>query len=116
MNNCVTLKKCRFALSRLRTSSHRLEIESGRWARPLRKPIAERLCFFCNTSEDEYHFILECSVYNDLRSKYIKAKFWRRPNVLKFIELMTRKNKSDVRKLACFVQKYFALRNEFLYK
>ena len=34
----VTVNTFRIALSRLRTSSHRLEIEAGRWAKPVRKP------------------------------------------------------------------------------
>ena len=54
---CVTAKKFRIALSSFRTSSHSLEIEVGRWSRPVQKPIAERLCFLCNTLEDEFHFI-----------------------------------------------------------
>ena len=91
----MTVKKFRIALSRLRTSSHRLEIETGRWSRPVRKSIAERLCFLCNTLEDEFHFILECLVYSDFRSQYIKKKFWKRPNMLKFIELMTSKIKKS---------------------
>ena len=113
---CVTVKKFRIALSRLRTSSHRLEIEAGRWSRPVRKPIAERLCFLCNTLEDEFHFILECPVYSDFRSQYIKKKFWKRPNMLKFIELMTSENQAVLQKLACYVHKSFELRNEMLYK
>ena len=68
---CVTVKKFRIALSRLKTSSHRLETEAGCWSRPVRKSIAERLCFLCNTLEDEFHFILECPVYSDFRSQYI---------------------------------------------
>ena len=46
------------AMSKLRMSSHRLAIESGRWVKPIRLPIEERKCTDCNVSEDEYHFIL----------------------------------------------------------
>ena len=35
------------ATSRLRMSSHRLAIESGRWARPNRIPVDERKCQVC---------------------------------------------------------------------
>ena len=38
----VTVKKFRNALSKLRMSSHRLEVETGRWARPNAIPFAER--------------------------------------------------------------------------
>ena len=68
------------------------------------------------TLEDEFHFILECPVYSDFRSQYIKKKFWKRPNILKFIELMTSENQAVLQKLACYVHKSFELRNEMLYK
>ena len=68
----MTVKNFRIALSQLRKSSHILEAEAGRWPRPLWKPTAERLCLLCNALEDKFHFILDCLVYSDLRSQYIK--------------------------------------------
>ena len=59
----VTTEKFRFALSRLRLSSHRLEVETGRWAKPNSIPFENRRCRTCNILEDEYHFLLECSRY-----------------------------------------------------
>ena len=50
-------------MTKLRTSSHRLEIKVGRWARPNRIPIDERKCITGNKLEDEFHFLLECSLY-----------------------------------------------------
>ena len=38
----LNIKKFRTALTRLRTSSHRLEIEMGRWKKPTKVPITER--------------------------------------------------------------------------
>ena len=111
----VTVRKFRVALSRLRTSSHLLEVETGRWARPVRKPLNERLCTFCGVLEDEYHFILECTVYNEERAKFMKKRFWKRPNMIKFIELLTTENKSIMQKLACYVEKAFKIRNSNLY-
>ena len=34
----------------------------------------ERICTMCNKKsvEDEYHFILECDRYSDIRCKFIK--------------------------------------------
>ena len=70
----VKVKKFRVAMTKLRSSSHRLEIEVGRWARPNRIPIDERKCLTCNKLEDEFHFLLECSLYNDLiKSVYKKV-------------------------------------------
>ena len=59
-------------MTKLRTSPHRLGIEVGRWARPNRIPVDERKCITCNKLEVEFHFLLECSLYNDLRNQYIK--------------------------------------------
>ena len=109
------MKKFRIALSRLRMSSHRLAIESGCWTKPTRTPLEERLCYLCNTLEDECHFVLECPAYNEFRCKYIHKYYWKRPSMSKFTELMTTDNKPILQKLACFVQKSFALRNELLY-
>ena len=42
----VTIKKFRYAFTRLRVASHRLEIEAGRWHKPNRTPVEERKCFY----------------------------------------------------------------------
>ena len=108
------MKKFRIALSRLRMSSHRLVIESGLWTKPTRKPFEERLCYMFNTLE-ECHFVLESTEYSKFRCKYIHKNYWKRPSMSKFTELMTTDNKPILQKLPCFVQKYFALRNELLF-
>ena len=56
------------AISRLRASSHVLEIERGRYTRP-KTPITKRLCPFCNVVEDEQHFILICKIYDQERNR-----------------------------------------------
>ena len=62
----VKVTRFRVALRKLRVSSHRLEIEVGRWTRPNRTPIEQRKCRRCNTVEDEFHFLLECKSYNQI--------------------------------------------------
>jgi len=59
------------SLSQLRMSSHRLCIETGKWHRPIQTSISEKICHVCITLEDEYHFVLECSLYLNLRTKFI---------------------------------------------
>ena len=54
-------------MSRIQLSSHRLMMETGRWDRPHSIPYEERKCIVCDTIEDEFHFILECSRYADIR-------------------------------------------------
>ena len=68
----VNVSKFRYALSRLRLSSHRLEVESGRWVKPNPTPLNERKCLNCKVLEDEYHFVLECPLYDDLRKNILQ--------------------------------------------
>ena len=63
----VNIKKFKIALAKLRVSSHRLEIEMGRLARPERIEFDDPKCKLCNKLEDEFHFVLECPLYNDIR-------------------------------------------------
>ena len=43
----VKVKKIRVALSKLRVSSHRLQIEVGRWSRPNRTPLSYTFSYEC---------------------------------------------------------------------
>ena len=62
LDSVKVLKFCT-ALAKLLVSSHRLEIEAGRQARPF-KPVSDRICNICNCLEDDYHFVLECQLYD----------------------------------------------------
>ena len=104
------------AISKLRMSSHRLAIESGRWARPNRIPVDERKCIECETLEDEYHFVIECKLFNDLRAKYLPRYFWIRPNMYKFIELLNSEDTNLIRKLSIYTYHAFTLRTDLLYR
>ena len=94
-------------------ASHRLEIEAGRWHTPNRTPVEEKnvLLLFFN---DEFHFVLECSLYQELRQEYIKRYFWIRPNIPKFIELVQSENKNIIKNLSVYIYKSFEKRTEFL--
>ncbi len=52
--------------ARLRSGTHQLRMETGRWVQEAKE---ERLCNVCVTGkvESEAHFLLECYVYNRLR-------------------------------------------------
>ena len=56
-------------ITKLRCSSHTLQIEKGRHIRQDRE---ERLCNVCslNEIETEDHLLLRCTLYNNLRTKY----------------------------------------------
>ena len=62
--------KLRRLLSRFRLSSHDLEIERGRYFKPV-IPACQRLCKLCNISvENEEHVFMECKAYADLRLEF----------------------------------------------
>ena len=96
-------------MSKLRVSSHRLEIEVGRWSRPNRTPLDERKCFRCQKLEDEFHFLFECELHSDLRHRYLKRYFWNRPNILKLKELMSSSNKKIICNLAILFRRLLKL-------
>ena len=111
----INISKFSTALSRLRVSSHRLSVESGRWVRPNSIPLSERKCILCNTLEDEFHFVLECPIYDDLRKMYISKYYWRNPSMSKFIDLISSTSEGRIRKLSVYIFYAFKLRAELLY-
>ena len=111
----VSTEKLRIALSRLRLSSHRLEVETGRWVKPNAIPMENRLCSTCQKLEDEFHFVLECVRYENLRIQYIPNFYRRRPSMFKLIELFSSTVKEVQRNLALFVFKAFKVRDEYIF-
>jgi len=95
-------------LTRLRVSSHRLQIQSGRWARPNAIPIHGRKCLECNVVGDEYHVVLECNIYTDLRTQYVPNYYRCRPNMYKFV-----KNPTIIKRLVVYIYKAFELRSNY---
>ena len=98
--NVVTVKSHRQALSRLLLSSHRLKIETGRWERPI-IPHTERRCPICpDKIEDEFHFIVECNLYKDIRKRLIPKYYWQRPSLYKVLQLLNSRNPKHLQALA----------------
>ena len=109
--NLINIEHFRVALSRFRFSAHRLEVETGRWHKPVAVPFNERKCRTClNCLEDEIHFLLECPLYHELRKTYIKPYYWKRLNMPKFIKLIKTENKIEIRNVSMFVMKSFEIR------
>ena len=99
--------KFKIALTRFRLSSHDLMIEKGRH---LNIPRNERLCTNCNMNviENEYHFLLVCPKYNDLRKTYFSPYFCHWPTKQKFIALMSSESVKTIIYISKFV--YYASR------
>ena len=96
-------------ITKLRLSSHMLKIETGRYTNI---PRHERKCEFCtkNDIEDEFHFVLICPLYNDLRYVYIHKYYHVRPSVQKLISLLNNENQKVLLKLALYCKNAFARR------
>ena len=94
-------------------SSHRLRVETGRWEKPI-IPYNERKCQICALDiEDEFHFVLVCPRYSDLRKRFISKYYWSRPSMYKFIDLLNVKKKSTQKALASYCYKAFIHRTDF---
>lgn len=62
--------KYRQAFARFRASSHTLEIERGRYTRPV-TDVQNRICQNCRVIENEIHFLLDCPLYATRRERMI---------------------------------------------
>ena len=95
----------RLAISRIRTSNHRLPIEVGRYADNV--PREERICTHCDTRAvgDEYHFILTCTnpTLLVLREKYISPYYTLNPSLTKLKELFLNRGRK-LFKLARYIE------------
>ena len=72
-------------IARLRTGSHHLNIERGRWTRPV-TPVEQRICAYCKPTnnptprspcsgppptpcvDNEYHFLMSCPRFDEVRT------------------------------------------------
>ena len=65
-------KKIISQYSKLRISSHRLNIEVRRYTRT---PVNLRMCNICSSSdiEDEFHLMCVCPMYSDIRNNLFEA-------------------------------------------
>ena len=107
-------ERLRVPLSKLRLSAHCLRIETGRYGRA-RIDRNQRLCVLCNSDiEDEYHFVIKCPTYNDIRRKYISTAYIRNPSMYKFNELMSTDKKKVLAKLSKFISEALDLRKSLI--
>ena len=98
----ISQKKYKVALTRFRLSSHELMIEWGRYENI---PRDGRICKCCNVSkiESEYHFLLVCPLFADLRKKFFKPYFCHWPNLNKFDTLMMSNSEHITLNIAKFI-------------
>ena len=105
--NFTIANKHKVALSRFWTSSHDLFVETGRYDNV---PRDKRLCKSCNMNriEDEFHFLLVCPKYRELRKKYFKTYFCHWPTLHKFENLMSATSNKVIGNISKFI--YYAMK------
>ena len=94
---CVTNDKHRISLTRLCCSAHKLAIEEDRFRNIDR---AQRKCNMCNMGciENEYHFLLICPFYRDLRISILPRYYNNWHTQQKFLNLMKSSQTSVLKK------------------
>jgi len=107
----VSQEKSRITLTRLRLSSHNLEIETGRYRNVDRNNRVCRLCSL-NTIESEYHFLLCCTTFTNIRKKYLVNTSW--PSMNMFINFMSSRSKRKIRSVAKYCYNASILRDALL--
>ena len=106
--NTDTLRK---TLTCFRLSAHTLEIETGRYNGIDR---SNRFCKLCNQHlvETEYHFLLCCTKYTDIRNKYLGHQSW--PTLNKFNNIIASNKKALLYKTTKFLKEAFDIRKNAL--
>ena len=105
--------KHRMAMTRLRLSSHNLNIEEGRYSST---PREERICSLCKKDvEDETHFLIICPMYNNIKHHLSEHNDILTSNLYscqdKAVKLMTCR---DLNSVAKYAHKAFEDRNVML--
>ena len=116
LNNIPVL--WRKVYSSIRLSCHDLEIERGRYIRPI-VPAENRVCKLCKTeAETELHFVMACPEYTELRKSLFQKLVAIDKSLIgynifdKFVYLFSNKNEKIIRLVIGFVYAAYKLRKE----
>jgi hypothetical protein len=102
---CNLPANLRIALFQFRTGNSKLPVEIGRYQQS-HIPYSERKCHLCSMNDigDELHYLLKCPLFQSMRRKYIPVKYYYRPNVIKFQELLTNETAEIQKNLSIFAR------------
>ena len=94
----------RTAITRLRLSSHSLNVERGRWKKI---EYADRKCNVCEDIDDEYHFVVCCPRFHNLRIKYLPKSLYINPSMYKFTQFLNSQDLYKIKRLGLFLHLAF---------
>ena len=86
--------KHHIALTRLIDSSHRLRVKTSWWERPV-VLYESMLCLVCHKLDDEYHFLQECDMYEELRARLIPRYYWVGASMYKCVQLLSSNSRTN---------------------
>lgn len=97
-------------ISKLRLSSHKLCTETGRYTGVNRD---DRICHKrqFGVIEDNFHFILQCSFYANVRRQYLKPHYFRRPSAFKLVQKLCSQSTKELCSLAKYIKTAFSTRD-----
>ena len=108
-------------MAKFRCSSHQLAIETGRHA-PAIIDRNDRICIYCERTfdirivEDEYHFLIVCPAYQNVRTQYLSDildKF--NINNETIISILLKSfNEHVVKAISFFLYHAFYVRNNYM--
>ena len=88
-------------ITKFRCGAHNLPISHERYL----PPNETNLCPLCSTDiGDEYHYILVCPAFTNHRKQYLDSHQYQRPNVMKFHDVFTCRNKKSLENLSKFIK------------
>ena len=100
----MTTQRCYWlSLFKFRTENHKFPVETGRWNDT---EYAERKCNLCDLNDigDNFHYLLVCPYFLTDRKRYLSSRFYTRPNILLYQELLAISGKNDLEKLSVFTR------------
>jgi len=108
--------KYRQIYAKFRCSNHMLEIEEGRKYGIL---MEHRICKLCEVQgktviEDEYHLLLKCNAYSDLRKNYTHLSDMENPTYADFIRIMSSEDERVIKDTASYLWNAFSLRSNLI--
>ena len=107
-------------MTKIRTSSHALDIEKGRHRNGgVKIPACQRLCKICKVQEDEIHFVMDCVMNVSERNTLLYSitadysSFENLDKISKFKYLFSTENAQHLTWLGKFLHKSFIKRTNF---
>ena len=108
-------------IAKFRCSSHGLAIETGIHCQNV-IPKKERICLYCTkfqnnyVTECDFHFLMQCPAYNDLRNKYLSTFFTEISSKLYISTYMILKSRNEtcIKAVGLFLQYAFIVRRNII--